>query len=108
MLTLISLTDLDSFLELTLIPVSIDLETEPPILDSHILLVGKECEFHIFDLDATIEPITTLELTLNFPELVMVPEPVTLELKSAIPPSHILMLDISIDHDDSVKIFQDW
>ena len=78
MLTLISLTDLDSFPEPTLIPVSIDLETEPPILDSHIPLMGKECEFYFFDLDSTIEPIPTLELTLNFSELVTVPEPITL------------------------------
>jgi len=38
----------------------------------------------------------------------MVPEPITLELKSAIPSSHILLLDIGIDHDDSMVIFQDW
>jgi len=86
-LSLISLTDLDSFPEPTLIFISIDLETEPPILDSHILLMRKECEFHFFDLDSTIEPILTLELTLNFFELVMVPEPITLELKSTMPPS---------------------
>jgi len=105
MLTLISLTDLDSFLEPTLIPVFIDIKTEPPILDSHIPLMGKECEFHFFDLDSTIEPIPTLELTLNFSELVMVPEPITLELKSAISPSHILLLDIGINHDDSSDDF---
>jgi len=90
-----------------LIPVSIDLETEPPILNSHIPLIGKECEFYFFDLDSTIEQLPTLELTLNFLELVMVLEPITLKLKSAIPPSHILLLDIGIDHDDSVTIFQD-
>ena len=38
----------------------------------------------------------------------MVPEPITLEPKSTIPPSHILLLDIGIDHNDSVMIFQDW
>ena len=106
-MTLIFSTDLDSFLEPKLIPVSIDLETEPPYLDSHILLMGKECEFYFFDLNSTIEPIPTLELTLSFPELVMVPEPITLELKLATPPSHILLLDIGIDHDDSIMIFQD-
>ena len=61
--------------------------------------------FIFFDLDSTIEPIPTLELTLNFFELVMVPELIILEPKSTILPSHILLLDISIDHDDSVMIF---
>jgi len=45
MLTPISLTDLDSFPEPTLIPIFINLETEPLILDSHIPLMGRECEF---------------------------------------------------------------
>ena len=49
----------------------------------------KECEFHFFDLDPTIKPITTLEPTLDFLELVMVPKPITLEPESTIPPSHI-------------------
>ena len=38
----------------------------------------------------------------------MVPKPITLEPKSTIPPMHILLSDISIDHDDFVMIFQDW
>ena len=38
----------------------------------------------------------------------MVPEPIILQSKSTIPPNHILLLDIGIDHDDSVMIFQDW
>ena len=50
----------------------------------------------------------TLEPKVYFIELVMVPEPITLESKSIIPPSHILLLDIGIDHNDSVMIFQDW
>ena len=108
MLTLVSLPDFDPIRESTLILLPINLEHEPAILDSHIPLMEKECEFYFFDLDSTIEPIPTLELTVNFFELVMVPEPITLELKSAIPPSHILLLDISIDHDDFVMIFQDW
>ena len=108
MLTPISLTDLDSFPEPTLIPIFINLETEPLILDSHISLMGKEFEFHFFDLDPAIEPIPTLELSLDFSELVMILEPITLEPKSTIPPSHILLLDISINHDDSMMIFQDW
>ena len=50
----------------------------------------------------------TLEPKVDFFELVMVPQPITLESKSIIPPNHILFLDIGIDHNDSVMIFQDW
>jgi len=49
----------------------------------------------------------TLEPTLDFFELTMVPERITLEPKSTILPSHIFLLDLGIDHDDSVMIFQD-
>jgi len=45
MLTLVSLPNLNLIFELTLIPVPIKLEIEPHILDSHILLMEKECEF---------------------------------------------------------------
>ena len=38
----------------------------------------------------------------------MVLEPITLEPKSTIPPSQILLLDLGIEHDESVMIFQDW
>ena len=55
----------------------------------------KEYEFYFFS-------------TIDFLELVMVPKLITLEPKSTIPPSYILLLDISVDHDDSVMIFQDW
>ena len=44
-LTLVFLLNLDQFSEPTFIPVPIDLEMESPILDSHISLMGKECEF---------------------------------------------------------------
>ena len=80
---------------------------ESPILDSHIPLMGKECEFQFLNLDSTLEPKLTLEPKVDFFELVLVPEPIILESKST-PPSHILLLDIGIDHDDSVLIFQDW
>ena len=79
---------------------------ESPILDSHIPLMGKECEFQFLDWDSTLEPKLTLEPKVNFPELELVPEPIILEPKSTIPLSHILLLDIGIDHDDSVIIFQ--
>ena len=86
----------------------INLEIESPILESHIQLMGNECEFKFFDLDSTLEPRLTLEAKVDFLELVLVPKPITLEPKSTIPPSYILLLDISIDKDDSVIIFQDW
>ena len=70
--------------------------------------MGKECEFEFFDLDSTLEPKLTLEPKINFSELVLVPEPIILEAKSTIPSSNILLLDIGIDYDDSVMIFQDW
>jgi len=70
--------------------------------------MGEECEFQFFDLDSALELKQILEPKVDFPELVMVLKPITLESKSIIPPSHILLLDIGIDHDDSIMIFQDW
>ena len=74
-----------------------DLEIESPIL-SHIPLMGKEYEFQFLNLDSTLEPKLTLEPKVNFFELVLVPKPIILDPKSTIPPSHILLLDIDIDH----------
>ena len=54
MLTLVSLPDLDLFPEPTLIHIPIELEIKPPIFDSHILLMEKECEFQFFDLEPTL------------------------------------------------------
>ena len=59
-------------------------------------------------MDSTLKPKSTLELKVDFSELVLISEPITLEPKSTIPSSHILSLDIGIDHVDSVMIFQDW
>ena len=42
-----------------------------------------------------------------FFELVLILELIIFEPKSTIPPSHILLLDIGIDHDSSVMINQD-
>ena len=81
---------------------------ESPILDSHIPLIRKDCEFQFLDLDSTLEPKLTLEPKVDFFELVLIPEPIILEPKSTILSSHILLLDIGIDHDDSMMIFQDW
>ena len=78
-----------------------------PILDKHIPLMEKECEFHFLDLNSTLEPKLTLEPKIHFRESVLVPEPIILESMSTIPLSHILLLDIGKDHDDSVMIFQD-
>ena len=47
--------------------------------------MGEECEFQFFDLDSTLEPKLLLEPKVDFLELVMVPEPITLEPKSIIP-----------------------
>ena len=44
MLTPVFLADLDPIPKPTLIPIPIELEHKPPILDSHILLLGNECE----------------------------------------------------------------
>ena len=96
----VSLPNLYPIPEPTLILVHIYYEIESPIVDSHISLMGKECEINFFDLDSTLEPKLTLESKVNFFELVLVPKPITLEPKLTIPPSHILLLDIGIDHDD--------
>ena len=84
MLTLVSSPDLDPILELTIIPVPIDFEYEPLILDSHILLLGNECKLEFYDLDQTHEPTLTLEpkLDLSFIlESVLVPISFIVELK---------------------------
>ena len=63
--------------------------------------MGKEYEFQFLDLNSILEAKLTLEPKVDFSELVLVLEPIILEPKSTIPPSHILLLDIDIDHDDS-------
>ena len=59
-------------------------------------------------MDPTIEPIPTLKPTLDFSELVMVPKPITLEPKSSNSLYHVPLLDIGIDHNNSMMNFQDW
>ena len=73
MLTPASLPKLDPLPEPTLMSVLMDLETEPLLLDSHISLMGIECEIKFFDLDSTLEPKLTPEPKVDFPELVLVP-----------------------------------
>ena len=108
MLTSASLPKLDPLPEPTLISVLIDLETEPLLLDSHISLMGTECELKFCDLDLTLEPKPTLEPKVDFPKLVLVPELFISKPESSIPKNHILLLDQDINQNDSVMIFQDW
>ena len=92
---------LDPILELTLILIPIDLEHEPPILDSHIPLLRKECESQFFDLNSTIEPKPNSETKLDLshiPESVLVLIPFIPKLKSSILQNHILFLDQDINH----------
>ena len=105
MLTLITSPDLDPILEPTLIPVPIDFEHEPLILDRHIPILGNECERQFFDLDQTLKMNPTLEPKLDFPESVLVSEPITLESKSTNSSNHIPLLDLGVDNYDSKKIF---
>ena len=65
---------------------------ESPIFDSYNLFMEKECEFQFMDLDSILELKLTLEPKVNFPELVLIPEPIILEPKLTIPPSYILLL----------------
>ena len=66
MLTPVFLPNLDQFPEPTFIPVPIDLEIESPILNGHIPLMGKECEFQLFYLDSTLELKPTFNPKLIF------------------------------------------
>ena len=108
---LVSLPDLEPILEPTLIPIPIDLEHELPIFDNHISLLGKNMESQILDLDSTLELKPTLEPKLDLThitESVLVLVPFILEPKSSIPQNHISLLDLGINHNDSVMIFQEW
>ena len=73
MLTPVFLPNLNQFSKSIFIPVPIDLEIESPILDSHIPLMEKECEFQFLNVDSTLESKLTLEPKVDFSELVLVP-----------------------------------
>ena len=110
MLTPVSLPDLNPIPEPTLIPIPVEFEHEPLILDSHIPLLGNECELQFYDLDQTHEPTPTLKPKLNLSfisESISVPIPFIVEPKSSIPQNHIPLLGKDIDHNDSEMIFQD-
>ena len=80
-------------------------------MDSHIPLLGNECELQFYNLDQTHEPTLTLEtkLDLSFiPKSVSVSIPFIVEPKSSIPQNHILLLDQGLDQYDSVMISEDW
>jgi len=62
-----------------------DFEIEPLLLDSHISLMGIECEIKFFDLDSTLELKPTLEPKVDFLELVLVPKLFISKPKSSIP-----------------------
>ena len=111
MLPLVSLPKLDHIPEPTSILIPTNLESEPPIFDNHIPLMGKECESQFLDLDSTFKPKLTLEskFELNhIPESVLVLIPIIQEPKSSIPQSHIPLLDQVLDQYDFVMISQDW
>ena len=61
-------------------------------------------------MEPTLESKLALEPKLDLshiPKSILVPEHFT-KPKSIIPPSHILLLDQGIDHNDSEMIFKDW
>ena len=111
MLTPVFSPDLDPIHQSTLILIPIDLENEPAILNSHILLMNHERELKFFDLkstlELTLEPKLTFKLKLDLShilESILVPEHFSLELKSTIPPSHILLLDLGIEQNDIPRL----
>ena len=75
-------------------------------MGSHIHLMDHELKF--FDLEPTFEPNLTLEPKFDFPELVLVPNPIILKPKSFTSSSQILLLDQGINNDDSEMVFQNW
>ena len=98
---------MDSILKPTLIPVPIEFECEPLILDSYIPLLGNECKLQFYNLDQSHESTLTFEpkLDLSFiPELVSVPIFFIVEPKSSIPQNHIPLLNQDVDQYDSVII----
>ena len=111
MLTLVSLPDSDLILKPTLIPIPVEFEHEPLILDSHILLLENEYELQFYDLGYTHKPTPTLESKLDLSfilELVSVPIPFIVEPKLSIPQNHISLLDKGLNQYDSVMIPQNW
>jgi len=101
----VSLPNLNPIPEPTLIYVPIELKIEPPILDSRISLMGKECEIQFFYLDSTLESKPTLEPKLDLshiPESMLVLVPFIPEPKSSIPQNRVPLLDLGIEYNDSV------
>ena len=75
MLTSVSLPNLDSIPELTLIHVPIYYRIESPNLDGHIpYVMNHECELKFFNLEPALELDLTLEPKLIFQELILFQE----------------------------------
>ena len=108
MLTPVSLPKLEPISEPTLILVPVYYEIGSPILDSHVRFMNHKYELKFFDLEPTFEPNPTLEPKFNFSELVLVPNPILLKLKSITSSSQILLLDQGVNNDDPEMVFQDW
>ena len=70
--------------------------------------MDHKCKLKFFDLELTLEPHPTLELKFDFPELVLVPNPIILKPKSITSSSQILLLDQGANNDDPKMVFQDW
>ena len=76
MLIPVSLHNLDPILKPTIIPVLLYYEIGLPSLNSHIHFMDHKYELKLFDLEPTLESIPTLEPKFDFPEQVLVPEPI--------------------------------
>jgi len=107
-LTPVSLPNLDPIPGPTLIPVPVYYEIGSLILDSHIHLMDHKYELKFFDLELTLETHPTLELKFDFPEPVLVPNPIIFKPKSITSSTQILLLVQGVDNDDSAIVFQDW
>jgi len=104
-LTLVSLPNLGSISEPTLIPIPVYYEIGSFILGSHIHLMDHEYELNFFDLEPTYEPNPTLEPKFDFFEPVLVPNPIILKRKSITSSSQILLLDQGVDNNDPEMVF---
>ena len=105
-----SLPELSYIFEPTLIFGPINVEYEPPMLESHSPLIDHECELQFFNLNLTHEPYPILEPKLDliqFYKSLLVPKFFTLEFKSTVSQYHIPLLDQSVEQDDFEMIFHD-
>ena len=92
------LTQFGPIFEPIIVLIPIDFEIEPPILESHISLMGKECDLQFFDSEPTFEPKLTLKSKLNLSHIGIRTDHSWMQI---IPQSHIPFLDQGIYHNDS-------